>query len=1623
MKNNLCALILLLFAGYTASAQVLRSMTPRYSNPSVRGNIVYVANNIITSVGGVTNELPPGGTGANNGRIGQNIDIDGVPPTTLFTFGANWKYLANNTRPAGWETVAYNDAAWPNGNGILGYGEGDETTCVPSGGGGTLCMPTGTKYITTYFRKTINVVDPTAFSNFTLNVYRDDGIAVYVNGVEVFRSNISGVLAHTTLADVAAPDDGNTIQTGSIPISAFVAGTNVIAVELHQNGPTSSDLTFDMELIGNPSTNTNLIPYGASWKYLANDTRPANWETVAYNDVTPLAWPSGNAQFGYGDGDETTCVPSGGGGTLCTPTGNKWITTYFRKTVTIPNTSIFTNFVMNLIRDDGAVVYVNGVEVFRENMPTGAIVHSTQASSNIGGAAETTPVTYVIPISAFVNGVNTIAVEMHQDVASSSDLSFDLELLGTTDETFNSSSADLGLPPCSQVLFAGLYWGASQGTNGTNVSWITNENSIKLKIPGAANYQTLTASQVDYHNNTLVPGLPHTGYRSFANITSLINATNANGTYIVGNVTSPAGIANTCGGWTIVIAYADPATVVRNLTVFDGSVVMNGGDPAVHIPITGFLTPPSGPVSCELGAVVYDGDRVSTDEFSFKQNSNPLVGTYTNLTPNATANLNDMWNSTISYKGATVTTRNPMHYNTLGYDADIVDLPNAGNAILGNSQSSASIRFSSPSENYVLHVATTAISQYTPSFNVSKNATDLNGGALNPGDSIRYRVDYTNGGNDASVATTIIDNIPSNTSYAPNSLIVNGVAKTDAVGDDEAEYDFTNNRVIFRIGTGANGTTGGEVASGGTGYVTFKVYTPSSCDAFGCNNTIYNRARINYGGKLSGISLSDSSGVLVAGCIDPNPVTNIISGTCSAAGDTILLNRCPSLTVNLPVARYGGYRFFTGFPFNASTAYDPAIPVSFTRIIYAFYDGPGSCDDTIRINIYIAGCPDIDDDRDGIPDYVEINDPLALLDHNSNGIPNWCDPAYPGFVDNNFDGFNDNFDPGADSDNDGIPNFYDTDFPGYIDTNGDGVNDNMDKDLDGIPNYLDRDSDNDGIPDTIESFGVDADGDGRLDNFSDLDNDGLSDNVDASTSGGNFLRLSGLGLGAVDTDGDGIPNYLDLDSDNDGIPDIMEVYGTDASNSARVSIFIDTDGDGLADAVDGDIGNDGIAENSVNALLRSGADINNDGRADSWPYKNMDGDSKPNPYDLDSDGDGITDVKEAGLTDANWDGRVDGAINANGRNSTLAAAGSFTLPNTDGTGRANPYDIDSDDDGIPDNIEGLTTNGYLFPTYLDSDGDGIDNAYDNFVGFGGDGIHPVDTDADGTPDYLDLDTDNDGLLDRIEGNDLNLNGIRDDNVTLTGVDTDDDGLDDRFDNNNFNLKGTSAYMGIGGSQTGDPSPGSITTVQRTAQAAGMGCNTERDWRCIFYVLSCEIITFKAALNNKVVNLDWTVLCRQEAESFTIERSLDGVSFSELQIINGRSIINEVESYSTIDNIAGITSNFFYYRLKTILKNGKISYSNILPVKNNALMKQSIQVFPNPVADRIQLHVNSEKAGVAKVYIINVEGRIVKYFNERLQFGTNTFSWTGASLLPTGSYYLKLDMFGEQLLTTKFNIMY
>ncbi len=1355
--------------------------------------------------------------------------------------------------------------------------------------------------------------------------------------------------------------------------------------------------------IDNPAPTTKL-DFGSIWNYHSNGTTPPNdgsgnnWKAAAY--ALTANWNTGatatdptHGIYGY-NGTQNTCIPSGRT-PICTPTaGNKYTAYYFRNTVSFTALELSTTFYsiqLNLKRNDGIVVYINGVERIRDNMPTGTVIYGTVAAANIAlGTAEL--VSYNLSPSYFSAGVNSIAVEVHLRAASSTEMSFDMEVLGLqNNSTFNSSSADLNLPSCSQLLFAGLYWGASQGSNGTNIAWRVGETNVKLKIPGAGTYTTITSTQTDYHDGVISPGLPHTGYRCFADITSLLNTSNPNGTYTVADLVGPLGISNTSGGWTIVIAYSNPSLQLRNLTVFDGSAIMNGGDPAIYVGVNGFLTPPAGPVSCELGAIVYDGDRVSQDEFSFKQNSNPLVGTFVNQTPNATANLNDMWNSSITYKGASVLTRNPAYLNTLGYDADIIDVPNVGNAVLGNSQTSACIRFSSPSENYFIHCVTTAISIYNPSFAFDKTAIDINGGLLVPGDILRYQINYQNVGNDSSTNTIILDNIPAGTSYLSGSLHINGIDKTDPVTDDQAEYDFANNRVVFRIGNGANGSTGGVVGIGSSGNVQFDVITSSSCDVWSCIGSIQNSAKIEYTGKTSLNNLYDSSGVNNGGCISKGPVINLLEASCITPKDTVLVNQCNTMSVLLPYAKYAGYTFYSAMPFIPANVYNPYIPVTAPGTYWAHFAGSAGCADTAKITVIITGCPDIDDDNDGIPDYVEFNNPIALQDHNSNGIPNWNDPLYPGYVDNNYDNVNDNFDYGADSDGDGIPNFYDTDFPGFIDSNGDGVNDNADKDLDGIPNQYDLDSDNDGIPDVVESYGVDTDGNGIIDNYTDTDNDGFSQNVDANNTG---VNGSNVGLGAQDFDNDGIPNYLDTDSDNDGIPDIVEADGKDNDNDGKIDGFVDANSDGLSDShVNG------------TALLITGPDIDNNGRADNYPYKNKDRDFRPNAYDMDSDGDGIIDLIEAGFPDSDFNGVIDGTIATNGWATFVSSKSSLGIIFTDSDPYPDYLDIDSDNDGIPDNIEGMSTLGYQMPTNIDTDGDGLMAPYDNIVGFGGSGIFVYDLDVDGIPDYKDLDTDSDGVPDIIEGNDFNLNGLADDIVSLTGIDTDADGLDDRFDSLNSvtNLKGTSYNMGNGGSTSGDASPGTRSPVQKQSPT-----QPDRDWRYIGVVLPLQFVQFSGQIQNETSLLKWTILTTKTIDHFEIERSADNINFTKAGNLKTLVLLNQEQEFNYFDDISAIHSNIIFYRLKVIGTAGAFKYSQIVVLKKTTT-QNNISIIPNPAKEFVTIQFMTGKETIVDISITDNYGKLLQAQKQKMGAGTNSIQIVGLSKYPAGIYILKMVM--------------
>jgi hypothetical protein len=168
---------------------------------------------------------------------------------TLVALGATWKYLDDGTdQGTAWIAPSFNDTAWPSGPAQLGYGDGDEATVLSFG------PDINNKRITYYFRRAFSVVNPGAYAIMTMRVRRDDGVILYLNGQEVFRDGLFDPVTYTTLA-VNAGDDGQTLLVANIPPSFLVAGQNVIAAEIHQSGPGSTDISFDLELIASTDNN------------------------------------------------------------------------------------------------------------------------------------------------------------------------------------------------------------------------------------------------------------------------------------------------------------------------------------------------------------------------------------------------------------------------------------------------------------------------------------------------------------------------------------------------------------------------------------------------------------------------------------------------------------------------------------------------------------------------------------------------------------------------------------------------------------------------------------------------------------------------------------------------------------------------------------------------------------------------------------------------------------------------------------------------------------------------------------------------------------------------------------------------------------------------------------------------------------------------------------------------------------------------------------------------------------------------------------------------------------------------------------------------------------------------
>jgi hypothetical protein len=345
------------------------------------------------------------------------------PVTEDIPRGATWSYWdKGGDLGTAWRASSYDDSSWLRGRAPLGYGETYLATTVSYG------PDASHKYRTTYFRNRFRIADHNAVTSLITDLSYDDGAVIYINGTEVKRLFMpTGTITASTLA---SPHETGNINYERYDLTAarnlLVDGDNVISVEVHQSSDSSSDLSFDLALDVTtgappppPPPSSAGIPRKSFWKYFAGPSQPAlDWANDHYFDDS--AWPSRMGPIGYGESYIQIPISYG------PDPANKYTTTYFRKSLVVEDPTLITKMAVDVMYDDGFILYINGLSVLYVGVPPGAPYGMFAVSHE----ANNTYVTFDIStFSKFLHvGENEIAVEVHQDSPDSSDLVFDLGL-------------------------------------------------------------------------------------------------------------------------------------------------------------------------------------------------------------------------------------------------------------------------------------------------------------------------------------------------------------------------------------------------------------------------------------------------------------------------------------------------------------------------------------------------------------------------------------------------------------------------------------------------------------------------------------------------------------------------------------------------------------------------------------------------------------------------------------------------------------------------------------------------------------------------------------------------------------------------------------------------------------------------------------------------------------------------------------------------------------------------------------------------------------------------------------------------------------------------------------------
>ncbi|EGO6012273.1 isopeptide-forming domain-containing fimbrial protein [Enterococcus faecalis] len=403
---------------------------------------------------------------------------------------------------------------------------------------------------------------------------------------------------------------------------------------------------------------------------------------------------------------------------------------------------------------------------------------------------------------------------------------FPLEFVDVDNDpnTYNSSRAYIDLNGAKEIAWAGLFWSASRYKGpayGTNLSDEEISAPVQFTTP---NGTVQRVSPQRYHRidqDATNPGqrfgYNNTGFSNYADVTSILQGDkSATGSYTLADIPMTSSLNGqyqyyNFSGWSLFVVTKDQASKSRAFSIYYGARG-NAAGTNNEFTMSNFLTAKQGNLDPIVTWFTVQGDKYWTGDNAQIKNS---AGTWVNIS-NTLNPVNNAMNATVTDNDEHMVDKYPGkfapdHPNFLDIDIDRMAIPEG---VLNAGQNQINFRTTSSGDDYSTNAIGFAVNAETPEFEIKKEIVEPKE-TYKVGETITYRVSLKNTKADSEAINSVSkDALDGRLNYLPGSLKIisgpNSGEKTDASGDDQAEYDETNKQIIVRVGNGATATQGGS---------------------------------------------------------------------------------------------------------------------------------------------------------------------------------------------------------------------------------------------------------------------------------------------------------------------------------------------------------------------------------------------------------------------------------------------------------------------------------------------------------------------------------------------------------------------------------------------------------------------------------------------------------------------------------------------------------------------------------------------------------------------------------------------------------------------------------------------